>query len=166
MIKSVHTPEDIARTCELARHIWTEHFTPIIGPQQVRYMLEKFQSFDAIRSQIEDGGYRYFLLLEHAKPQAQGYLAVKAEPNALFLSKIYLRKECRGRGDGKRMMAFVKELARKAGLEGIRLTVNRNNREAIDFYRACGFELADTQVTDIGDGFVMDDYVMRLEIPG
>jgi len=37
----------------LASHIWIEHYTPILGPQQVAYMLEKFQSALAIREQIK-----------------------------------------------------------------------------------------------------------------
>lgn len=164
MIQELRTPNDIVQTCELARLIWTEHFTPVIGRPQVLYMLEKFQSFDAIQSQMATDGYRYFLLRDES--DIRGYLAVKPEEDTLFLSKFYLRRDCRGKGEGKRMMAFVEALGRKAGLNSIRLTVNRHNQVAIDFYRAYGFESVGTQVTDVGNGFVMDDYVMRLSLPG
>ncbi len=43
----------------LAYSIWREHYTPIIGRHQVEYMLEKFQSKEALLNQIEKEGYIY-----------------------------------------------------------------------------------------------------------
>ena len=45
----VHTAKQIQEISNLASVIWHEHFTPIIGIQQVEYMLEKFQSFHALK---------------------------------------------------------------------------------------------------------------------
>ena len=39
---------------ELANTIWKEHYTPIIGVDQVNYMLEKFQSSKVIFKQIQN----------------------------------------------------------------------------------------------------------------
>lgn len=49
----VHTDKQIQEISNLASVIWHEHFTPIIGIQQVEYMLEKFQSFHALKEQME-----------------------------------------------------------------------------------------------------------------
>jgi hypothetical protein len=58
----------------LAREIWTEHYIPIIGEQQVGYMLDRYQSKQAIKEQIASGAF-YFLLEED---QAFiGYIAVQ-----------------------------------------------------------------------------------------
>ena len=46
----------------LAKEIWREHFTAIIGKAQVDYMLKKFQSEEAVREQIENEGFLYYLL--------------------------------------------------------------------------------------------------------
>ena len=62
ILKKVETNIDIQRTAETAREIWTQHFTPIIGAEQVEYMLEKFQSDRAIRNQIEREGYTLSLI--------------------------------------------------------------------------------------------------------
>ena len=35
---------------------------------------------------------------------------------------------------------------------------------SLDVYRAKGFKQIDSVVTDIGNGFVMDDYIMQLDI--
>ena len=44
------------------------------------------------------------------------------------------------------------------------LTVNKGNELAIRAYEGTGFETIDAVVTDIGEGFVMDDYIMELRV--
>jgi ribosomal protein S18 acetylase RimI-like enzyme len=44
------------------------------------------------------------------------------------------------------------------------LTVNRYNDATIAVYEKKGFRTVRTQVADIGNGFVMDDYIMEKEI--
>ena len=49
---------DIEKTEELSRlasAIVREHYDPILGTEQNDYMIEKFQSPDAIRDQIRSG---------------------------------------------------------------------------------------------------------------
>jgi len=48
------------------------------------------------------------------------------------------------------------------GLSRIQLTVNKGNSGSISVYEHWGFVTVDSVVTDIGCGFVMDDYVMEL----
>jgi len=40
------------------------------------------------------------------------------------------------------------------------LTVNKENAVSIAFYERIGFTTQEAMVTDIGEGFVMDDYRM------
>ena len=51
-LERVRTPAQIAAVAALARETWTRHYVPIIGVAQVEYMLEKFQSEEAIARQI------------------------------------------------------------------------------------------------------------------
>jgi len=44
------------------------------------------------------------------------------------------------------------------------LAVNKKNAKAIAAYRKHGFAIRESAVTDIGSGFVMDDYVMAKEV--
>jgi len=142
----------------LAKEIWTEHYTSIIGKAQVDYMLSKFQSIAAIESQIVDG-YEYFILV--VKGLSIGYLSVKKENSLLFLSKIYLSRSSRGLGYGKAALFFVENHAKSNGLNKIRLTVNKNNTGSLKAYVNCGFVQVDAIVMDIGGGYVMDDYVLE-----
>lgn len=147
----------------LAYSIWREHFTPIIGRPQVEYMLEKFQSKAAILDQIEKQGYLYYLF-EDGNGNWTGYCAVVAQPEELFLSKLYVTAENRRRGFGRRALEFIETLASDNGLSKITLTVNKNNTGPINAYKKLGFVITDSVVTDIGGGFVMDDYKMQKNI--
>ena len=49
-------------------------------------------------------------------------------------------------------------------LQAIYLTVNKYNTRAYDIYIKNGYEVIDDVVTDIGNGYVMDDYVMQKNI--
>lgn len=51
--------------------------------------------------------------------------------------------------------------AQANGNKGLYLHVNRENESAIRVYEHLGFVKADTMQTDIGNGFIMDDFVME-----
>lgn len=152
----------------LAKTIWTRHYTPIIGPAQVRYMLEKFQSRKAIRRQIKEEGIHYFLI-QKGSEKPVGYLAVQPEknPGELFLSKFYLLRQERGKGYGKKALRFIEAFGRKRELKKIRLVVNKKNADSLAAYLKMGFQKSGEIVTDVGEGFVMDDFILEKEIlPG
>lgn len=155
-IVAVKTAGQIRDVAELAHQIWTEHYTPIIGANQVEYMLNKFQNEKAISNQIADG-FLYFLIEDDSK---LGYLSIKAEKQCLFISKIYVLNSKRGKGHGKKLMLKANHVANDLGLKKLRLTVNKYNKHSIDAYRKMGFFVAREVVFDIGNGFVMDDYEM------
>ncbi|MBN1382140.1 MAG: GNAT family N-acetyltransferase [Deltaproteobacteria bacterium] len=157
MIVPVSTQKQIEIIESLAREIWTEHYTPIIGRAQVDYMLDKIQSRDAITRQIAEG-YRYFLIRENGHDI--GYIGIQPRGDELFLSKIYVRAEERGRGFGWEGFTFIEDIAKKEGFAAITLTVNKNNTNSIRTYETWGFEKLFALVQDIGGGFVMDDYKM------
>jgi RimJ/RimL family protein N-acetyltransferase len=142
----------------LAREIWTEHYTPMIGSAQVDYMLGHFQSRKAISGQIKAGSL-YFLIRETGV--FIGYLAVEPKADELFLSKVYVMRSKRGKGYGRKAVQFVETLAREGNFGRIALTVNKNNTDSIKAYEKLGFRNTGALVQDIGSGFVMDDYRME-----
>ncbi|MGB5236966.1 MAG: GNAT family N-acetyltransferase [Flavobacteriaceae bacterium] len=157
-IIAVTEPVEIAQVVELADDIWREHYTSIIGEDQVNYMLHKFQSADAIKTQIGEGA-RYYMLLHNNDPA--GYCSFYLKESELFLSKIYVRKNLRGKGLGGMMMRFIQDEAKRNGLHQIGLTVNKNNARSIAAYIKLGFKKIKPLVMDIGNGFVMDDFLMK-----
>ncbi|MCB0462931.1 MAG: GNAT family N-acetyltransferase [Flavobacteriaceae bacterium] len=154
--------KDFKIISELAKVIWTEHYTPIIGTDQVNYMLKKFQSEKAIKNQIANNGYKYFIICNTNSPI--GYLSIKKEKASLFLSKIYIDKANRGKGIGKVAMRFIIEQAISLNCKKIYLTVNKYNTNSIMAYQKIGFKIIEELVIDIGNGFIMDDYKMEKSI--
>ncbi len=144
----------------LAREIWTEHYTPIIGSSQVEYMLNKFQSVATMQKQVSEG-YEYYGI--HEANELIGYFSFLPEANSLFLSKIYVLAEKRGKGVGSMAMKFIESEAEKRGLPSLRLTVNKYN-PSIAIYLKMGFENVGPVVFDIGGGYIMDDYEMQKEL--
>jgi len=158
-IREVKNAGSIMTVVRLAHEIWNEYYIPIIGQKQVDYMIEKFQSKKAITVQIRDG-YRYFLIIAGRK--SAGYFAVLPEhtEKKMFLSKFYIKKLLRGKGLSRSALTFIEELSREEGLNIIWLTVNKNN-PSVAIYEILGFKNKGAVVTDIGNGFVMDDFRME-----
>ncbi len=163
-MRRVTDEEDIRALANLAHRIWNEHYVDIIGQEQVDYMLENFQSQQAIRAAIEREGHLYYLVSEEGEDV--GYWAVEPEPDKgrMKLSKIYVRRDMRRQGLGRQMVEAAEELCRERGMDTLWLTVNKNNTDSIRAYRALGFERVGERVKDIGEGFVMDDYIMEKEV--
>lgn len=151
------TDEDIKKIADLATVIWHEHYTPLLGKAQVDYMVEKFQSYTAMKNGITDDGYVYYMA--YYDGLFCGYIGIIDEGEKVFLSKIYIDKAYRGKKISKAMIETVKENYPKA--KAFYLTVNRGNTGSIAAYKKMGFEIIKEQVADIGNGFVMDDYVME-----
>lgn len=150
--------KDFNTIADLAHIIWTEHYTPIIGEQQVSYMLDTFQSAQAMEDQVKIG-YNYYLLQHENTPV--GYFSFNQKDTFLFLSKLYVLSSERGKGIGRKAIEFIEDQANKLGKNKIRLTVNKYNRNSIAAYEKIGFVNINAIVQDIGNGFVMDDYVLE-----
>lgn len=163
VIEKADTDIELRSVAELADKIWHECFIGIISLGQINYMVEKFQSYEAMKEQTETQGYIYFAVRENGG--LCGYTAIKPDSDdRLFLSKLYLRSDKRGRGIGAEMLGRVFDEARKLGKKRVYLTVNKHNDRAIAVYKKTGFEIVDEVVTDIGNGYVMDDYIFEYRL--
>ena len=161
-VRKAETDTQVREIADLAKVIWNEHFTPIIGKDQVDYMVEKFQSYPALKEQISEE-YEYYQIFSDG--EFCGYTGIHpGEDNRLFLSKLYLKKESRGHHLATGAFSFLKEICRERGYSAIWLTCNKHNDNSLGVYRHFGFEIIDTQEADIGGGFIMDDYIMEYKM--
>lgn len=163
-LRTAETDEDFALISDLARDIWLEHYDGIVGLDQIEYMLDTIQSPEAISQQVEDG-YHYSIVLVDTEPA--GYLSyrIDAAPKELFLNKFYVAAPYRRMGVGKYMLRAVEAQAGRAGCKKIWLVVNRNNVDTISAYENMGFLNKGELRTDIGNGYIMDDYKLIKVIP-
>lgn len=151
--------EEINEMSGMATAIVRDYYDPIIGKEQNDYMLKMFQTPEAIAEQMEHG-YSYYFARENGKNL--GFVAFYPRENALYLSKLYLYKDERGKGYAREILEFLKTQARELGFNRIELNVNRNNDTRF-IYEKLGFTVAWEEKNDIGNGFYMDDYVYAIE---
>lgn len=144
-----------------AKIIWNEHYGNILSSSQIKYMLDKFQSFSAMKNQEEDG-YQYYILYNDG---FVGYFAIQNRFDELFLSKLYILRKHRRKGYSKKVIDFLVDYSTNHNQERITLTVNRENLLAIEAYKHLNFKTVRQKKTDIGNGFYMDDHIMELNIP-
>jgi len=161
-IRQAHTEKDAATIAQMAEEIWQEHYTPLLGEEQVSYMLDTIQSKEVIYEAIQSGTVYWIV---EGNEKLLGYVGYYLEETSLFLSKFYLKKGTRGKGIGRQLFDELKKAAYKNGKSSITLTVNRENTKTIETYRALGFHVLKEHVGDIGEGYVMDDYVMQYVLP-
>jgi ribosomal protein S18 acetylase RimI-like enzyme len=145
---------DLGDIQNLAQKIWHEHYVPFIGQAQVDYMLGLFYTQTALLQQISEG--QIFYIIEN-EAVSVGFLAIsKKASGAYFINKFYVN----GRRKGFGAMVFAEVLATYSDIETIHLTVNKHNFRAINFYFKMGFVIEKTAIFEIGNDFIMDDFVM------
>ena len=152
----------ISDIAALADEVWHEYFTPIIGAEQVDYMLAKFQSPEQITADVKKNDYTYFIAEDAKKKTLIGCCGVAHKEDYMLLSKLYVRRDFRGRGIARSLFEEAAAFCRwEYGYHKIRLAVDKNNIVAIAIYQKMGFVTVESVKTDIGGGFFMDDYLME-----
>lgn len=152
----------IEELANLASEIWHEYWVQILAIEQIEYMVEKFQSFDAIKTQIACENYNYYFIKYN--DESIGYFGISFKKDYLFLSKLYIKKSFRHMGLGTKTFEKIKDICIKNNHDNIKLTVNKYNENTIKSYKKWGFKIIESVLAEIGNGFVMDDYIMQYKI--
>lgn len=158
------TLADIPSIRSIAHQTWPVAYGSYISKSQLDYMLELMYSNEALSAQLQSG-HRFFLA-ENESRQPTGFAsfsklpAVKEEPSRYKIHKIYVLPDQQGSGIGKQLIRHLSDLTLFHEPVWLELNVNRNN-PAIHFYKKLGFEKIREEDIDIGNGFFMNDYVMR-----
>jgi len=151
---------EVPEIAALANSIWREHYTKIISNAQIEYMLQRKYTQADLQPYV-GGTDRWFDVLRF-EGTAIGFLrSSRTTPNELKIEEVYLSESQRSKGFGKLLLSHAEALARKLGCTTILLYVNRRNEQAIRAYRNTGYFVIEEKDFDIGNGFVMDDYLME-----
>ncbi len=152
-------PNDIARISELATIIWNQHYPSIISRGQIDYMLSMMYSAQSLAEQFEKKGHIFYLI--NAGEVNLGFLSVHEEKKEeWFLHKFYIDQAKATKGIGTVAFEQLKQLLNP---NKIILTVNRQNYRSVNFYFKLGFKIESVADFDIGNNFVMNDFVMAWE---
>ncbi len=156
--------DDIPALVALARDTWVKHYTSIISLAQIEYMLAQRYDRAVILGQLHEPGVWWDKLLLDGELAAFGQYERGKEPGTAKIDKLYARHDLRGRGLGTELLRHIEHEARSMGYSRLVLQVNKNNVSAIGAYRKNGFEVVESAVFDIGNGFVMDDFIMAKDL--
>jgi len=158
------TAADLGTVARLAGVTWRRHYPGIISREQIDYMLARGYAESALRQFLDVPGAG--LAIARAGREPVGFAAwYRAEAAATTkLDKLYVLPEVQGLGVGRRLIAHVEDAARADRADTLILNVNKRNTSSIAFYQRCGFQVRESVVIDIGQGFFMDDHVMAKPI--
>jgi GNAT superfamily N-acetyltransferase len=163
----------------VSERTWPSTYGHIISQEQIDFMLDWMYSDVSLEKQMNTGCEFYIASIKKENEQwdAVGFCSVspddeKAEVSnnsaekvegskAHKLNKLYVLPTAQGTGAGIALLNKCIEVAKASGSSSLFLQVNKQN-SAYSFYLKHGFIKEAEFKFDIGNGFFMDDYVMRL----
>ena len=163
----------------VSERTWPSTYGHIISQEQINFMLDWMYSDASLEKQMHSGCAFYIASIkkEDGQLDAVGFCSVSpddekeegennstekvAGSTAHKLNKLYVLPSAQGTGAGKALLNKSIEVAKASGSSSIFLQVNKLNT-AYTFYLKHGFIKESEFKFDIGNGFYMDDYVMRL----
>ena len=157
------TRSDVLLIQDLAHRIWHECYPGIITTAQIDYMLERRYAPGQLESDFQ-GGIRMDLAYREGEAVGFSGYGPAERDGEMKLHKLYVLASQRRHGIGRALLTRALEWGLKEGFESLCLLVNKRNVNAIAAYQRYGMEVREAVVTEIGRGFVMDDYTMAAPI--
>lgn len=149
---------------EVAYRTWPSTYGEILSKEQLDFMLDAFYSIEALQNNLEKKGHQFILALEDEV--CLGFASYEHDYDGLnktHIHKIYILPETQGKGIGKKLLEEVAIIATKANSEVLSLNVNRYNK-ALSFYEKLGFQIIKEVDISIGNGYLMEDYIMEKQL--
>jgi GNAT superfamily N-acetyltransferase len=158
------TISDIKQIQNIVHITWPITYGEILSKEQLDYMLDLFYSDEALIDQYNKKEQLFYMIYEGETNL--GFIGIEHDYNGEALTKIhkiYLLPETQGKGIGKKVIDEIEKLALDNNSIALILNVNRFNT-ALGFYKKIGFEVVDEVNIDIGNGYLMEDYVMEKQL--
>lgn len=157
------TISDIPVIQRIAYHTWPVTFEQILSLEQVTYMLDMMYSSVSLTQQIQEKGHT-FLLSGFEEQEPMGFAAFEINYQGLPVTKIhkiYILPAAQGKGLGKNLFDHISQKSVEKGIKRLSLNVNRNNEKALEFYQRNGFDVVGEEDIPIGQGYLMEDYILE-----
>ena len=148
---------------DLAFRIWPSAYGEILSQAQLNYMLDKFYSLEALTEQLEERKHIFLLVENDGKQLGFASYESNIDNYKTKIHKIYVLPETQGKGFGVQFINEIEKRAQEANNKILFLNVNRFNK-AQYFYKKLGFEIAYEEDIEIGNGYLMEDFVMEKKI--
>lgn len=154
---------DIPLIRSISFEVWPLTYRDIISAEQIDYMLDMMYSVSSLEGQMRDG-HTFLIAMDETRPVGFISFAPKKEdPATIKIHKLYILQSAQGRGLGRILIDEVVSSARETKAVALELQVNRHNKATL-FYRRLGFEIVGEEDFAIGNGYLMNDFVMRMSL--
>lgn len=153
------TPQEVDAVCALARVVWQATYPILISQAQIDAMLGDRYAAAHIHSQLDNPAHAWWVAQQHQT--LVGFAHATMNGTDCKLDKLYVHPNTQRQGIGAALLHTIQQWARQQLARRLWLQVNRGNTQAIAAYRKYGFRIVESRVFDIGNGYVMDDYVME-----
>jgi GNAT superfamily N-acetyltransferase len=148
----------------IAKEVWPITYGTILSETQFDYMMDMMYSVESLQMQSEIKKHHFILAKEDKKTVGFASYEYNYEKTSKTkIHKIYILSTEQGKGIGKMLIDFIETEAKKHHQESLILNVNKYN-VAQEFYKKLEFNIDHEVIIDIGNGYVMDDYVMQKTI--
>lgn len=157
----IATANDFKTIEQIARQTWPVAYGSFISAAQLNYMLDAFYSEETLLKNLTEKNHHFLLYKEDG--EALGFASYEhhyKDELVTRIHKLYLLPDTQGKGIGRKLIDEIARLAKEAQMERLSLNVNRYNK-AQYFYLNCGFEIVKEEDIEIGNGYLMEDYVME-----
>lgn len=143
---------DASAISELLNIIWPECYKEMLSKEQIDYMLEKFMNKDVILKQINNDMIFNFVYYNN---ELAAMFAYTKHNDHIYLEKLYAKDIYRGKGLFTYILNYFNSYK-----QNIKLNTCKYNK-TLEVYLHVGFEIIDERIHDIGNNFVMDDYILE-----
>lgn len=147
----------------MAKIVWPHTYGKILHAEQLDYMFDMMYSREAFTEQISLKNHHFLLGMDESGYVGFASYECNYSTGLTKIHKIYIMPDAQGKGVGRAFMTAISNIAKQNSNDALTLNVNRYN-EAVRFYEALGFIRKGEEDIQIGQGYLMEDYIMYREI--
>ncbi|MFM1794349.1 MAG: hypothetical protein RL642_734 [Bacteroidota bacterium] len=149
----------------LSGEIWRKVYPAVVPLGQIEYLLKEWHSPEALTHQITSQGHQFLIIEWDNEPIGYASYVVKDanDPSRYRLNKLYVQPETHGKGIGRAILQYIADEIKPLGGSILELNVHKRN-PAVGFYKHMGFVVIQDIVTEIEHGYLLDDFVMELDL--
>ena len=160
---------DLDKLQSIGYETYDETFRAMNSQETIdKYLQESFNK-KKLFSELSNKDCKFYFL--YSENELAGYFKVNDtlaqtdinDANSIELERIYIKKEYKGKGLGKKLINFVFQLAQEMKKDYVWLGVWEKNVDAISFYTKMGFHEAGRHSIRMGDE-LQNDLIMKKSI--
>jgi diamine N-acetyltransferase len=155
---------DIPIIQDIANKTWPNTYGEILSSEQLEYMMNLIYSEESLLNQIQKRQQLFFIVNDGITNIAFFSIEHQYNNEAITrINKIYILPQAHGKGIGKYLIDTITTLAKEKESKKLSLNVNKYNK-ALLFYQKIGFIITNEVDIEIGNGYLMEDFVMEKSI--